>query len=173
VVEGSDSGSIAADGASGLRPWRPALVRSGAPNVYDRLELLMFAAVMVLAFATPPRDATGQVNAPFQTFFQETTGGGICLWKRFTGRDCGGCGLTRGFVQLAHGHPVEAVRLNPMTPLVFLWFAWHTAVVAARNAGWRLVHGLPTRLVWWLYGLALLGFAALGFMRLILGVGGV
>lgn len=161
----------AQDGASGLRPWRPALFRSGErPTSYDRLELLLFAAVMVLAFATAPYDAAGRENAPLRQLLEERTGGGLCVWKRVTGRACGGCGLTRGFVQLAHGHPIAALRLNPLTPVVFLWFAWHTAVVAARNVGWRLVHGLPPAVVWRLYGIAFFGFAALGFVRLILGV---
>lgn len=36
----------------------------------------------------------------------------LCLHKRFTGKDCMGCGLTRAMVALLHGHMGEAFTLN-------------------------------------------------------------
>ncbi|MBX3471749.1 MAG: DUF2752 domain-containing protein [Planctomycetes bacterium] len=158
-------------GAPGPRPWRPALVMADRrPGRYDVLELLLFVAVLALAALTPPRDAQGRPNAPLRTALEETTGGGLCVWKRVTDRPCAGCGLTRGFVQLAHGEVVAALRLNPLTPVVFAWVTWRAlellAFVAFRR---RLVHGIPTRWVWRLYGAFGIGFVGLAFVRVILG----
>lgn len=102
---------------------------------------------------------------------EETTGGGLCLWKRVTGRPCAGCGLTRGFVQLAHGDPVEAMRLNPLTPAVFVWVVWRTLDLLALNlVRRRLLHGVPTVWVWRFYGACGIGFVALAILRWVLGV---
>lgn len=44
----------------------------------------------------------------------------LCGWRRLTGEACPGCGMTRAFSFMAHGHVVEAFRVNPAGPLVFL-----------------------------------------------------
>ncbi len=159
-------------GAPGPRPWRPAFVRAERrPGRYDRLELLLFVVVLALAAATPPRTAAGQPNAPLMGELESTTGGGLCMWKRVTGRPCAGCGLTRGFVQLAHGDVVEAVRLNPLTPVVFLWVLWRALDLLALNvARRRLVHNVPPTWVWRFYGACGIGFVALALVRWVLGV---
>lgn len=161
------------DGASGLRPWRPALVPApaGRPNGHDVLELLLFALVLALAFATPARTPAGEPNAPLMRTIDEATGGGLCLWKRLLDRPCAGCGLTRGFVQLAHGDLVEALHLNPMTPVVFAWVAWHTLGKLVLVVGRReLFHGIPATWVGRLYGAFGIGFVVLGIVRFALGV---
>ncbi|MCO5165027.1 MAG: DUF2752 domain-containing protein [Planctomycetes bacterium] len=169
------TGPDGADGAPGQRPWRPALVPSDRrAGRYDRLELLLFAAVLALAALTPPRDALGRPNAPLRTTLEESTGGGLCVWKRVTDRPCAGCGLTRGFVQLAHGEVVAALRLNPLTPAVFAWVVWRALELLAFVAlGRRLVHGIPPRWVWRLYGACGIGFVTLAAARWILGVEGL
>jgi hypothetical protein len=43
----------------------------------------------------------------------------LCGFHWLTGRPCPLCGLTRGVFALAHGHFVEASRLNALTPLAF------------------------------------------------------
>ena len=96
------------------------------------------------------------------------------MLRRLTGIECAGCGLTRGFVQLAHGHPIAAVRLNPLTPVIFAWCLWHLVEVASfvllRDR--RLSAGIPSRWVWRGYGTFFLGLAILAVYRLILGLTG-
>jgi hypothetical protein len=105
------------------------------------------------------------------TWLDRYTGGGLCTFKRFTGIECGGCGLTRAYVQLAHLHLVEAVKLNPIAPIVFAWTTWHLLVVLARVfLRKRLLHGIPPDWVWRGYVGTFLGFAALGTYRLIEGL---
>jgi hypothetical protein len=52
-----------------------------------------------------------------------------CMFHKYTGLYCPGCGSTRSLHQLAHGNLLEAIRLNPLT----------VAAVAAGcvGAGWR------------------------------------
>ena len=45
---------------------------------------------------------------------------GICVWRRATGADCPGCGLTRSFICLAHGDLNSAWQYNPAGLLLFL-----------------------------------------------------
>lgn len=54
---------------------------------------------------------------------------GLCWFRNATGVDCPGCGLTRGFVALAHGHPRHAWDFNPAS---LLWF-----VAVAAQIPWR------------------------------------
>ena len=134
----------------------------------------MFVVVLLLAFLTPPRDDLGRPNAPLMDSSEQLTGGGLCWFKRVSGRPCGGCGLTRGFVQLAHGYPLEAVRLNPLTPVVFLWISWRVLELVVLNAfRRRLLHGVPVVWVWRFYGTAGIGFVFLALVRLIFGAEGV
>jgi hypothetical protein len=44
----------------------------------------------------------------------------LCVWRRLSGIDCPGCGLTRSFVALAHGNLAQAWHYNPAG---LLWFA--------------------------------------------------
>ena len=44
---------------------------------------------------------------------------GICSWKNLTGIECPGCGLTRCFVEIGHGHWDDAWRYNPAGFLIF------------------------------------------------------
>ncbi len=43
----------------------------------------------------------------------------VCLSKGVLGIDCPGCGLTRSFAALSHGHFLDAVSFNPMGPLIY------------------------------------------------------
>lgn len=38
----------------------------------------------------------------------------LCPIKTLTGLDCPGCGITRMFVALSHGHIYQAFRYNPL-----------------------------------------------------------
>jgi hypothetical protein len=43
-----------------------------------------------------------------------------CFSRRFLGISCPGCGLTRSFVAIAHGHVGDAFNYNLMGPVLYL-----------------------------------------------------
>lgn len=45
----------------------------------------------------------------------------LCFFKHLTELDCPGCGLTRSFISLSHGHFLEAIRFNALGPLIYLY----------------------------------------------------
>ncbi|NMB34890.1 MAG: DUF2752 domain-containing protein [Firmicutes bacterium] len=46
-----------------------------------------------------------------------------CPFKFFTGIPCPGCGLTRAFKSILKFNLAEAIRLNILSPIIFLWFS--------------------------------------------------
>ncbi|HNW59381.1 MAG TPA: DUF2752 domain-containing protein [bacterium] len=46
-----------------------------------------------------------------------------CRFQAWTSLPCPSCGATRAGMALAHGHPVEALRFNPLCTLLFLGMA--------------------------------------------------
>lgn len=91
----------------------------------------------------------------------------LCLFRRFTGIPCPGCGLTRGVARLLRGEVRQAFALHPLAPVIAL-------EAAVLWAGWGLVlsRRLPRpseptllRLLW--VNLALL--AVVWLVRLALG----
>ena len=152
-----------------VREWVPQLIPSSAPPGWvSRIELLILLAVLMLATLTPRLDANGRPNAPLATTFEEITGGGFCLYQRVTGVNCGGCGMTRAFVQIAHAEPTRALHLNPLSPLAFLWLLVKLAGAIVYNlSGKRLLLGIPNRWCWRLYGLTAMGIIALTISRLL------
>ncbi|MBA2340399.1 MAG: DUF2752 domain-containing protein [Pyrinomonadaceae bacterium] len=44
----------------------------------------------------------------------------LCPFRFLTGLPCPGCGMTRAFCHIAHGHFVTALRFNPFSVFVFL-----------------------------------------------------
>jgi hypothetical protein len=73
----------------------------------------------------------------------------MCHWKRLTGLDCPGCGLTRCFIALAHGDIAAAWRFNPAGILLFAMVAGQIPYRGLQL--WRLARGrdelAPGRLV--------------------------
>lgn len=151
----------------GLLQARPA--RAGEPRADRRWELALFVGVLLLAIGTAPLGADGRPNAPGMAWMEQATGGGLCLYRRLTGVECGGCGLTRAFVQLGHGHVEAALRLNPVAPLLFVWTLWRTAALVAL-LGWKreLVLGVATRWVWAFWGCVFGGLGLLAVARMAL-----
>ncbi len=151
------------------------LTRTEKPaGLYDRLELLLFLGVLILAVSTAPFDSAGLPNAPFKEAVEQGTGGGLCVFKRWSGFGCGGCGMTRAFVQLAHGSVLQAVLLNPMAPFVFLWLLARTLQLLAHTLlGRRLEYGFKNHWKWRFYGFCLVGFLVLTVTRFSCGALGV
>jgi hypothetical protein len=69
----------------------------------------VFAASVLLPL---PRGRSGQIGRLPS----------ICLFYHLTGLPCPGCGLTRSFVSLGHGHLLEALHWHPLGPAIFLLF---------------------------------------------------
>ena len=151
------------------------LARAERPaNLYDRLELAFFLGVLILALSTAPFDAAGLPNAPFKSAVEQGTGGGLCVFKRWSGIDCGGCGLTRAFVQLAHGSLLRAILLNPMAPIAFLWVLARTLqLLLYVLLGRRLEYGFRNEWKWRFYGFCGVAFLMLTLARFSCGALGV
>jgi len=59
-----------------------------------------------------------------------------CTFKRVTGWECLGCGLTRGFSALSHGRWAEALDYNRISPVFYLgfWVGGLLSLLALRRA---------------------------------------
>ena len=76
-----------------------------------RFPLGVLVGVYVLSFALPVPGGDGRIlGLPT-----------VCPFNHMTGLPCPGCGLTRAFVSIAHGHLVDAVRWHALSPLMFLF----------------------------------------------------
>ncbi|MBI3986291.1 MAG: DUF2752 domain-containing protein [Lentisphaerae bacterium] len=97
----------------------------------------------------------------------------VCATLRWTGVPCLTCGLTRGFVAMAHGQWAEAWRQCPLAVLLYtgnaLWLAWNLLAVAT---GGRLARGdallLTGRRRWWILATFVFAVAANWMYRLAL-----
>lgn len=47
----------------------------------------------------------------------------LCLWRQLTGMRCPGCGLTRSFVFMGGGHPLDALRAHALGPAMWIFIA--------------------------------------------------
>ena len=66
----------------------------------------------------------------------------ICTFLRFTGYPCPSCGLTRGFVAMAHGQCLSVLHTCPLAALLYAATALVFAVnAAALLCGLRLTPG--------------------------------
>ena len=63
-----------------------------------------------------------------------------CAFRRITGLYCPGCGGTRSFVYLIHGHIIKSLAYHPLYRMYLqlpLFFTFHRPCVSSRKA----VHG--------------------------------
>ena len=74
----------------------------------------------------------------------------LCAFHQITGLPCPGCGLTRSWVSMAHGHFSDAFVWHPLGPLLFssallytIWSSW----MALSRPSFPLPMKLQTRLV--------------------------
>ena len=73
---------------------------------------------------------------------------GLCTFKRMTGLDCPGCGLTRSFISLGHGDVLQAWAYNPAGPLMYAVVLFQIPYRVLQL--WRISHGQrELRLEWW------------------------
>lgn len=85
----------------------------------------------------------------------------LCVSRLLLGLPCGGCGMTRAYVALAHGQWSTAIDYNPLAPLVFLWMVlWWTASVVALSRGQP-----PATSPRWAGLAGMVGFGALWVVR--------
>jgi hypothetical protein len=86
---------------------------------------------------------------------------GTCEFHEVTGQPCPTCGVTRGVLELAAGHPLEALRMNPlvigglMAGLAYTPFAWWMWL--GRRPRWRVLStSRRARVAWLIAGVAVL-----------------
>ncbi|MBF0493059.1 MAG: DUF2752 domain-containing protein [Deltaproteobacteria bacterium] len=62
----------------------------------------------------------------------------LCIFKTLTHFDCPGCGLSRSFLSLSHGHFLGAIRHNALGPVVYLLFLLYffKALFAFFSSSW-------------------------------------
>jgi hypothetical protein len=86
----------------------------------------------------------------------------FCPFYVATGLPCPGCGLTRAFVCISHGHIVESFHWHPIGLLVYASFAWLWVYYGLLVVTGRRLYVVPPKLK------LVIGYSALG---LILGTG--
>lgn len=84
----------------------------------------------------------------------------LCLFRQFSGWDCPGCGLTRAFVAMFHGHWMKAIQFNALAPAVALYLALYAAdggyaLKTGRRPQWASPAG--TRWITYLFGVLTFG----------------
>jgi len=95
------------------------------PGTYQRLGLLL-AAGTVLALTFALGDPLSWRIFP------------RCPWHWLTGLDCPGCGTSRAFTELVHGHVLAALHLNALTVIAVPLCAglWVSGRLDQLKPGW-------------------------------------
>lgn len=78
-----------------------------------------------------------------------------CAYLQLTGRPCASCGLTRGWIAMAHGDVATAREFNPHAPITFVSSGIYM-VAGLALAVWKRLRNVPEARVTWLR-LTLLG----------------
>ena len=63
-------------------------------------------------------------------------GESICLFKQLFETECWGCGITRAFFSVLHGHMRQAIDYNPLIAIVFpllLWLWFNATIKSLRK----------------------------------------
>jgi hypothetical protein len=115
-------------------PMSPTTSQQSTSRYRYHLSIFVVSALILAAAAFLNIPESGGVEAPFFGTLP-----GICTWKRFFGLDCPGCGLTRCFVALAHGHIRQAWHFNPAGLLLFALLLYQLPFRAVQI--WRISKG--------------------------------
>lgn len=117
---------------------RPGSVGGFSAVLAHHLPLAVLALGVLLAAALLPLD-----RIPYT----------ICIFLRLTGYPCPSCGLTRGFVAMAHGQWLAVLHACPLAALLYAATALVFAVnAAALLCGVRLTPGRGLKWrprTWW------------------------
>ncbi|MFH1117981.1 MAG: DUF2752 domain-containing protein [Pseudomonadota bacterium] len=118
-------------------------LRKGTGAVEELLLLVLAFGAVAGSFILQP-DGCGSLGLPVPFTGIRVTLPEVCMSRRVLGVSCPGCGLTRSFVAAAHGDWTEAVRWNPMGPVLFLVVLFQIPYRAVNYLGlWSSRH-------WWI-----------------------
>jgi hypothetical protein len=115
----------------------PAPMAPPAPDVLQHAIFLAMALAVIVASFTLGVGNSQKVELPGMGWSLPS----VCQFKNLTGVDCPGCGLSRGFIHLAHGDFVGAWQFNPAAALVFLFVAVQVPYRSLQL--WRIYRGAP------------------------------
>lgn len=83
---------------------------------YQRMLLAGTVVILIACLILPAPNGAGEMRLPgFETPLPT-----FCMLKRDYGIDCPGCGLTRCFVSMGHGHVTSAWGYHPVGVFLFL-----------------------------------------------------
>jgi len=100
--------------------------------------VFLFAAVMVIVVALALEVRDDRVVLPILDVPLPES----CWFKRLTGADCPGCGLTRSVIALVHGEFSRAWRFNPGGYFVFALIVFQLPYRIGQF--WRISRGFPS-----------------------------
>ena len=90
------------------------LVTARSARVRYHVTLLIAAILVIASSGLLQIKNTAEIEVPFWGTLP-----GICTWKNLTGTECPGCGVSRCFVEIGHGHWSNAWDYNPAGFLIF------------------------------------------------------
>ena len=86
-------------------------MRAGGGSAHASIALGALAILVIAAVVHPSDTAVSLFGHDIPS---------VCLYQRILGVSCPGCGLTRSFAYMAHGHPLDALRMHALGPFLFL-----------------------------------------------------
>ncbi len=111
--------------------------------LYHTVILVICVAVLILSLLLSVREQRQVLVPILGTPLPE-----LCMFRRMTGTECPGCGMTRSFISLAHGDVRAAWHYNPAGPLLFAILAFQIPYRLVQL--YRIRRGLAElRTGWW------------------------
>ena len=114
----------------------PSSGRATPNRKFHLVWICLAGSVLLLSMVMEIRDSQ-QVNVPFTQIPMPE----LCSFRRFTGIDCAGCGMTRCFIALGHGDLSRAWNFNPAGILLYGIVLFQIPFRAWQL--WRIRRGLP------------------------------
>ena len=121
----------------GVQPLAAQELATRPPDRKFHLVWLCLAGSVVLLSMVMQIRNSQEVNVPFtQIPLPE-----LCSFRRMTGMDCAGCGMTRCFISLGHGDLPAAWKYNPAGILLYAIVLFQVPFRGWQL--WRIRRGLP------------------------------